>query len=181
LLVSRLSSLISDARNAVKRSIVVGAALLVISSAPRVAHAEPLVPQADTSCPASLAGALVQLPDLTTLLKCKDGRWHVFDDPYPSSERWLTYGPELTLHGEAQRNREIDSGDWIGYPQDPGAQCKAEQLAIAETGSVGPPEVSTGDPGQVLKLSVRPLLFTVELSGHCLWQSAAVGGPAPNA
>ena len=55
--------------------------------------------------------------------------------PYPNSDRWLTYGPTLTLHGEGQRNREIDSGDWIGSPQDPDGRCTAEQVAIATPGA----------------------------------------------
>ena len=76
----------------------------------------------------------------------------------------------LTLHGEGQRNREIDSGDWIGFPQEPGSRCNAEQVAIAATGGLSPPQVSTGAPGQPLRLRLQPLLFTVELNGNCLWQ-----------
>ena len=153
-----------------KHSIVVSSAFIVLFTASAVAHAEPVVPQPDTSCSADLDGALTQLPDLTTFLKCKGGRWRVFADPYPSSTRWLSYGPELTLHGEAQPNREIDSGDWIATAQNPGSQCQAEQVAIADTGSLGPPQMATGEPGQPLMLRLQPLLFTVELTGHCLWQ-----------
>jgi hypothetical protein len=32
--------------------------------------------------------------------------------------------------------------------------------------------VSTGEPGQPLNLRLPPLLFTIELSGHCLWQKS---------
>jgi hypothetical protein len=151
-----------------KHHIAVGLALVGVLSAPAVVHAEPLVPQPDTACSTDLAGALTQLQDLTTLLVC-DGRWRLSDDPYPNSGRWLTYGPTLTLHGEAQRNREIDSGDWTGYPQDPDGRCTAEQVALASEGP-GPPQGSTGEPGQPLRLRLQPLLFTVELSGFCLWQ-----------
>jgi hypothetical protein len=147
-----------------------GIAAVLVMTAPTLAHAQPVVPQPDTPCSGSLAGTLTQLPDLTTVLECKDGHWRLFLDPYPSSGRWLTYGPELTLHGEAQRNREIDSGDWIGVPQNPGSSCTAEQVAIADTGSLGPPEVSTGLPGEALAFTLHPLLFTVELGGHCLWE-----------
>jgi hypothetical protein len=154
----------------VKRTIAAVSALLVLTSAPSIAHAEPIAPQPDTPCAGNLDGALTQLPDLTTLLQCRAGRWEVFADPYPNSERWLTYGPKTTLHGEAQRNREIDSGEWVGSPQDPDTQCAAEQVAIADTGSLGPPEMSTGELGRPLTLRLKPLLFTVELRGHCLWE-----------
>jgi hypothetical protein len=75
-----------------------------------VAHAQSVAPQADSPCATRLTGALTQLPDLSTLVECDGQRWRTFDDPYPHSDRWFTYGPALTLHGEGQRNREIDSG-----------------------------------------------------------------------
>jgi hypothetical protein len=163
-----------------KHRMAVGVTALVIAataslSAPTDAHAEPVVPQPNTQCSENLAGALTQLPDLKTLLECRNEpglgyRWQVFDSPYPNSDRWLTYGPELTLHGEGQRNREINSGDWIAYPQDSGSRCNAEQSVVVSAGTLSPPQVSTGEPGQPVKLRVLPLLFTIELSGHCLWQ-----------
>jgi hypothetical protein len=159
------------------RWITVVVAWLAMVAMPAVAHAEALVPQPDTPCRPDLAGTLAQLPDLDTLVQCsaRPGRgyiWEVFADPYPNSDRWFTYGPKLTLHGEGQRNREINSGDWIATPQDAGSACRAEQVAIADTGSVGPPTVSTGEAGQPLNLRLPPLLFTIELSGHCLWQKS---------
>jgi len=165
------------------RMTVAATALILTATAPLVApaviSAEPAAPQADTPCPQSLAGALTQLlnytTEVTTYLECRDQpgvgyRWQVFDSPYPSSDRWVSYGPELVLHGQGQRNREIDSGDWIAYPQDSGSHCKAEQAAVLSSGGVTPPQVSTGEPGRPLKLQLLPLLFTVELSGNCLWQ-----------
>ncbi len=134
------------------------------------AQADPVVPQRDTACSADLAGALTQLPDMSTLLECAGGSWRPFADPYPNSGRWFTYGPTLTLHGEGQPNREIDSGDWTGYPQDPDGRCTAEQAAIAPAGGLTQPQRSVGEPGQALRLRLQPLLFTVELTGNCLWQ-----------
>jgi hypothetical protein len=161
----------------VKRFLTVVAACAGVLAAP-TAHAEPAVPQVNSVCHANLAGAYTQLPDLTTWLECSHS-WQVVDDPYPKSDRWFTYGPVLTLHGEAQRNREIDSGDWIAEPQDAASGCVATQTRVVEAGGVGPPEVSSGRPGQPLTMRLRPMLFTVELSGHCLWQKANVDGPAP--
>ncbi len=156
--------------------IVAGFAPLVVSA---VASAEPAAPQADTECAPNLDGALTQLlnytTSVTTFLECRNQpgvgyRWQLFDSPYPTSDRWLSYGPKLILHGEGQRNREIDSGDWIAYPQDSASRCNAEQVAVVSTGGVTPPQVSTGEPGQPLELQLVSLLFTVELSGNCLWQ-----------
>ena len=135
-----------------------------------IAGAEPVVPQADTPCAAEIAGALTKLPDYKTVLECRDNEWQIFDSPFPNSDRWLSYGPELTLSGEGVRNREIDPGDWIAHPQDSGSRCKAEQVAVIAAGTLGPPQVSTGEPGQPVKLRLLPLLFNIELSGNCLWQ-----------
>ena len=162
-----------------KRIIVGVAAVAVSAAATLVASplgaAEPAVPQPGAPCSASIAGALTQLPDFMTFLQCENQRggeyrWQTFDSPYPNSDRWLSYGPRLTLHGEGQPNREVDSGDWIAYPQTSDGQCKAAQLDLRGAGERTQPQVSTGEPGQPLKLRVLPLLFTVELSGNCLWQ-----------
>lgn len=150
----------------------------VVLTAPPGASAQPAVPQAGAPCSEAVADALTQLPDFMTVLQCRiqrggEFRWQTFDSPYPKSDRWLTYGPKLTLHGEGQPNREIDSGDWIGNPQAPDTQCKAAQLDNTAAGERTPPQVSTGEPGQPLKLRVLPMLFTVELQGYCLWQKAS--------
>jgi hypothetical protein len=161
-------------------SVAVAVAAGVVAAAaplftPAVAHAEPVVPQQNAECSKNFTGALTQLPDLNTLLECRNqpgagNRWQMVDDPYPNSDRWLTYGPKLTLHGEGQRNREINSGDWTGYPLDSGSRCDATQLVVVPAGNVGEPQVSKGELGQPLRLQVMPLLFTIELNGNCLWE-----------
>src|ERR1700752_4472075 len=160
-----------------KQRMAVGVTTIGLPCAPAIAHAEPVVPQPNTQCSQYLDGTLTQLPDLKTLLECRSRpgagyRWQTFDSPDPNSDRWLTYGPVLTLHGEGQRNREINSGDWTGYPQDAASRCGAKQLVVVSAGKLGAPQVSTGEPGQPLKFRALPLLFTIELSGHCLWQMA---------
>jgi hypothetical protein len=148
------------------------AALLTCSAA---ASAQPSAPQPNSPCAQDLAGALTQLPG-TVYLECRsqDGgyQWQTYGSPYPSSDRWFSYGPDLVLHGEGQRNREVASGDWTGYPQDPASRCNAQQVAVLSAGVVTAPQVSTGEPGQPLRLQFVPLLFTVELGGNCLWQKA---------
>lgn len=153
-----------------RRGVAAAVACGVLAGTPAVARAEPVAPQPGTPCAANLVGALTQLPDLTTLLECDDGRrWRVLDNPYPHSDRWFTYGPTLTLHGEGQRNREIDSGTWTGLPQEDAARCSASYAAIGDEG-LTPPQDRTGAPGEPLRLDLPPLLFTIELSGYCLWQ-----------
>jgi hypothetical protein len=154
----------------VRYGIAVGVAVLGVLAGSATAHADPVTPGLDTACAPNTAGAFTRLPDDVTVVECSGGRWRAVEDPYPHSDRWLTYGPTLTLHGEGQRNREIDSGDWTGYPLQPGGQCTVQQMSIAEAGGTTPPEVSTGEPDQPLRLQLRPLLFTVVLGGSCLWQ-----------
>ncbi len=151
----------------------VASAVGMFSGSPAIA--EPVTPQPGAPCSESIAGALTQLPDLMTVVQCRNQRggeyrWQPFESPYPKSDRWLTYGPQLTLHGEGQRNREIDSGDWLAYPQVSDTRCRAAQLDLTGEGERTPPQVSTGEPGQPLQLRLLPLLFTVELQGFCLWQ-----------
>jgi hypothetical protein len=140
------------------------------------ASADPAAPQPDSSCSSGLADALTQAPDGTFLACSSAGggyRWQLFTGPYPSSDRWLSYGPALTLHGQGRRNPEILSGDWIASPQDPGSACRAEQSAVVSAGQVGPPQTSSGSPGQPLEFTVLPVVFTITLTGDCLWERRA--------
>jgi hypothetical protein len=139
------------------------------------ASADPVVPQADAPCSENLDGALTQLSDGSAYLQCSNApgnyQWVPFTDPYPSSDRWLSYDPGLTLHGQGRRNPEILSGRWTAYPQDPAAVCAADQAAVVSAGQVGPPQTSTGQPGQPLTFDVLPVVFTITLTGNCLWEA----------
>jgi hypothetical protein len=141
-----------------------------------VAAADPGAPQPGSPCSSGLGDALTQAPD-GTFLGCSSAeggyRWQLFTGPYPSSDRWLSYGPALTLHGQGRRNPEILSGDWIARPQDPGSACRAEQSAVISAGQVGPPQTSSGSPGQPLEFEVLPVVFTITLTGDCLWERQA--------
>jgi hypothetical protein len=134
-----------------------------------MAHAEPVAPQPNMACAPELSGALTRLPGEAAVLKCTGGMWRTYEDPYPQSDRWLTYGPTLTLHGEGQRNRELDSGEWTAYPLSISGQCTAQQMSVAEAGGLTGPDVSTSRPGEPMRLTLRPLLFNLELGGSCLW------------
>jgi hypothetical protein len=150
---------------------VAGAASLLALPAPAVGHAQPTEPQPGASCTAAVDGALSRLTDGTTV-QCGAGRWATYPGPYPSGGRWLSTDAGLDLHGQGRRNPEMLSGPWIGYPQDPQTRCRAEQAAVVRAGEVGPPQVAEGEVGQPLRFDVLPVMFSIELSGHCLWQAS---------
>jgi hypothetical protein len=120
---------------------------------------------------------MTRLPDQKTILVCHQQandlyQWGTVASAYPSSDRWLTYGPALTLHGEGTRNYSLRSGDWVALPQEPGSQCIAQQIAVAGAGVVSSPEVQTGATGQQLPFRVLPDLFSITMTGYCLWSKA---------
>jgi hypothetical protein len=149
------------------------AALSLLFWSSAVATADPVAPQADTPCPVSAAGAMTLLPDGKTPMVCRDQRWQSAANPSPPSDRWLSYGPAMTLHGEGLRNPEVRSGTWTATPQDADGRCRAEQSAVLGPGVVGAPETAEGKPGQPLQLQVLPRLFSITLNGYCLWERKA--------
>lgn len=132
-------------------------------------------PVADGPCSEPTAGALTRLAEGQTL-QCRNDsgeyRWESFTDPYPTSDRWVSSGSALTLGGQGRRNPELLSGSWIGYPLDPAARCSAEQATVVRAGEVGEPETVTGELGEPLEFEVLPLVFTITLTGDCLWQKS---------
>lgn len=149
--------------------VLAGAALLALP-VPAVGQAQLPEPQPGASCEGPEEGALSRLADGTTV-QCGGGRWAVFGGPYPSGGRWVSTDTGLRLHGQGLRNPEMLSGPWTAYPQDPDTACRAEQTAVVRAGEVGEPQVAQGAPGQPLRVDVLPVMFSIELSGHCLWQA----------
>jgi hypothetical protein len=148
---------------------------LAVLSPQTAAYADPVVPQPDTPCSPNLANAMTWLPEQKINLVClqqPDHRyqWTIVTSDYPSSDRWLTYGPQLTLRGEGTRNYNLRSGDWIALPQDPDSQCIEEQIAVVSAGLVSSPQVEAGTTGQQLSFRVLPNLFSITMNGHCLWR-----------
>lgn len=157
------------------------AACIALSSGSAPASADSPVPQAGTSCSAALSGAMTALPDRGGYLVCQgepnaSNNWVPVVEPFPPNDKWLSYGPAMTLHGEGLRNPNLSSGQWTATPQDPGATCTAEQVTVVRAGVVAPPEVSAGEQGQPLSLEVLPRLFSIKLSGDCLWSQDQVAG-----
>ena len=140
------------------------------------ASADSPEPQPGSSCPAELSGAMTLLPDRTDFLVC-EGSWTPAAVPFPPNDKWLSVGPAMTLHGEGMRNPNLRSGQWTGTPRDPTTTCAAEQLTIVRAGVLAPPQDSRGVAGQPLSVQVLPRLFSIELSGDCLWsRDDAAGG-----
>lgn len=161
----------------IKQTMAIALMTLAALSVPTAANADPVVPQADTPCSRSIANAMTRLSEEAINLVClpqpdQGYQWKIVDSDYPSSDRWLTYGPPLTLHGEGTRNYNLRSGDWIALPQDPDSQCVAEQIAVVGAGVVSPPQVAAGATGQQLSFRVVPNLFSMTMKGYCLWSQA---------
>ena len=161
-------------------AIVVAVAVTSLSI-PAFASADPVVPQPGTACAANLVDAMTWLPDDNTPLQCvgqpAGNQWETVATPYPVSDRWVSYGPPMKLHGEGLRNAVIRSGEWTATPLTSDGQCGADQLAVIPGVGVGPSQISKGEPGQPLSLQVVPKLFSIEMSGSCLWQKVDAGPP----
>jgi hypothetical protein len=120
---------------------------------------------------------MTSVPDMKMPLVCAaqhDGgyRWNTVTSPNPVSDRWLSYGPEIKLHGEGLRDGRIKSGDWVATPQDANGRCRAEQIAVVDAGVVGPPQIAEAARGEPLSIRVIPRLFSIQMTGYCLWVKA---------
>jgi hypothetical protein len=138
------------------------------------AAADDPVPAAGAPCPQNFANVMTQLPGGRDYLICqpvpdRDGNWAPVDTPFDPSSRWLSYGPEMTLHGQGFRNPNLRSGQWTATPLDPSTMCSADQVTVIGPGELAPLVHSQGMPGRPLQLEVLPKLFTIALSGNCLW------------
>ncbi|WP_166905286.1 hypothetical protein [Mycobacterium sp. DL440] len=136
--------------------------------------ADTTAPQPDASCTESLAGALTpadpgQLGNNRRLLMCDGVIWQAFGGPYPSSDRWLTTGPQLILHGQGRRNPEAAAGTWLAIPETAEARCSVEVVDVLGAGKTSEPETFSAGPGQSLTFEVSDHMFTAKLSGYCLW------------
>mgnify|MGYP001806195228 CR=1 FL=1 len=113
---------------------------------------------------------MTQLPGGRDFLLCQEsGSWAPVFTPFDPAPRWLSYGPDITLHGQGFRNPNLRSGPWTASPLDPAAVCGADQVTVIGPGELAPVVHSAGQPGQPLQLEVLPKLFTIVLSGNCLW------------
>jgi hypothetical protein len=153
---------------------VVIAVLGMLLWTPALASADPVVPQAGTGCSSEQSDTMTWPPGARSPLRCQGDQWQAVTTPQPPNDRWLSFGPPMMLHGEGLRNPDVASGGWTATPQDAEGQCRAVQQAVVSAGEVGPPQVAEGTKGQPLSFRVLPQLFSIEMSGYCLW--TRVGG-----
>jgi hypothetical protein len=153
-------------------AIVIAALAVALGTAP-AASADPPVPQDGTPCLSAIANVMTWPLNAKMPLVCRDDRWQVVTTPPPPNDRWLSVGPAMTLHGEGLRNPSVSSGNWTATPQDPGTQCRAAQQTVVGPGVVSTPQVSEAKAGQPLSLQLPPRLFSIEMSGYCLWTRTA--------
>lgn len=147
--------------------------LALLLSVPAVASADPVLPQPGTPCSTELSDVMTWLPDDSSALECLSNQWQVVTSPQPPNDRWLSFGPPMTLHGDGLRNPNVASGSWTAVPQDSSSNCRAEQRAVVGPGVVGAPQVAEGAKGQPLSFQVVPQLFSIAMSGYCLWTRSA--------
>ena len=141
-----------------------------------VAAADPAAdsppPSPGAPCASDLVDVMSRVPDLVTPVVCgRDARWAAVADPYPISDRWLSAGPAIELHGQGRTNPSMLSGAWEATPATPESTCRSEQVAVlTDRPALGAPQVDDGRPGRPLAVEVAPTMATIELSGDCLWQ-----------
>jgi len=151
----------------------IGFTAVTLTACSPVAAADPVDPRLGGPCAAVTDGAMTWLPGEGAPLVCVGGQWQTVTTPYPSSDRWLSYGPTLTLHGGARQNPALEPGRWTATPLDADGRCRAEQVSVTYGRVDGPARVDEGAPGAPLSLEVIPRLLTIEMSGDCLWQRSA--------
>lgn len=155
------------------RGVMCAAAAACMLVPPAPAQADVSAPVAGVGCPTELADTMTLLPDEVTYVACQDSgsgyTWTMVQTPFPPNDRWLSYGPPITLHGEGMRNPNVSSGQWEATPQDPDSACRATQTTVVEAGVLAAPQVSEGEPGMPMTLQMLPKLFYLELAGNCLW------------
>lgn len=147
------------------------AAVLVTGA---VAHADTPVPQAGAPCSEDLVDAMTQLPGGSDFLVCQgqpDGSyaWAAVGVPFEPSDKWLSYGSGITLHGQGFRNPNLSSGRWTATALGSDTVCGAEQVTVVSAGVLAPQQNSRGEPGEPLSVEMLPKLFTVTMTGDCLW------------
>ena len=133
------------------------------------ASAIPAEPQDNAPCTPDLENVMTWPQDAKMPLVCLDDQWQSVTTPQPPNDRWLSFGPPMTLHGEGLRNPSVASGNWTATPQDPSSQCRAEQQTVVGPGVLSAPQLSEGKTGQPLSLQLPPRLFSIEMTGYCLW------------
>lgn len=137
-----------------------------LSAAP-IAGADPAT---DTACTPALAGVMSKKPTADVDMLCKDAMWYPQPADGPPSDRWVTFGPTLTLRGDALPNPNVLMGSWTAKPLGPWTRCRAVQQTGVGPGALSPPLIDTSPPNSPMAFDMEYHVVTARLSGYCLWE-----------
>lgn len=112
---------------------------------------------------------MTRTPDADAPSVCRGGAWQPVTVPQPPADRWVSSQAPLLLHGQGMRNPDMVAGTWTATPRDPSARCRAQLRDVVGPGELSAPATVEGQPGQPVRVEVAPRMFTVELSGNCVW------------
>jgi len=137
-----------------------------LSAAP-IAAADPAT---DTSCTPALAGVMSKKSTSDVVMLCKDQMWYPQPADVPPSDRWVTFGPTLTMRGEALPNPNVLMGTWTAKPLGPWTRCRAVQQSGVAAESISKPLVDQSPPNSPMAFDIGFHVVTARLSGYCLWE-----------
>jgi hypothetical protein len=126
-------------------------------------------PATDTSCTPALGGVMSKKPTADVVMLCKDGMWYPQPADSPPSDRWVTFGPTMTLRGEALPNPNLVAGTWTATPLGPWTRCRSVQQTGVAANAISPPQPDQGAPNMPMTFQVVNQVITTQLSGYCLW------------
>jgi hypothetical protein len=144
-------------------------ALFAMAAAVTVVPVATADPATDTSCTPNLAGLSSQQQGGSAPVRCETDQWVPIPQPADPIDRWVSFGPALTLHGQAMANPNMLAGSWTATPIGPFARCRSVQQAVVVAGMLSPPQVDQGPPNLPMTFDIVPNAFTIHLSGYCTW------------
>jgi hypothetical protein len=126
-------------------------------------------PATDTSCTPALEGVTTKKLEADVVMLCRDGMWYPQPADAPPSNRWVSWGPTLTLRGEALPNPNINMGRWLARPLGEWTRCRSLQQTGVAAGAVSKPIADQGSIDVPMLFDIVTNAVTVHFSGYCLW------------
>ena len=126
-------------------------------------------PATDTSCTPELEGVMSKRATSDVAMLCKDRMWWPQPVDAPPSDRWVTFGPTLTMRGQGLPNPNVVQGSWLATPIGPWTRCRSMQQSGVAPGAISPPLEDQGPPNQPMLFQIDPNMVSTQFSGYCLW------------
>lgn len=134
-------------------------------------------PATSTDCTPDLAGVSTKRFEAEVVVLCKNGMWYPQPADAPPSDRWVSFGPTLSLHGQALPNPNVLQGTWNAVPLGPWTRCRSVQQTGVAAGAVSKPSVDQGPPNAPMTFDVITNVVSIQFSGYCLWVRQPGSGP----